>query len=85
MLVIKIILLYFLSISKEINGLKMKISNRSGIIEKQYSQYYTSINEEKLLNYLFHNYNPNVIPRLFSNESLIIYIGLSMSQLINIV
>jgi hypothetical protein len=78
-----LIMLFYLSILKEIVCLKMKFSNRSEL-EKKYSQFHTSINEERLLKHLFNNYNPNVIPR-FVNESLTIYIGLSMSQLINIV
>ncbi len=45
---------------------------------------YTST-EEKLLEYLFRDYNPNIIPRENSNESLKLYIGLAMVQLINIV
>ena len=44
-----------------------------------------SSTEEKLLEYLFKNYNPNIIPRESSNESLKLYIGLAMVQLINIV
>jgi len=41
--------------------------------------------EAKLLHYLLHDYNPNIIPREYKNESLKLYIGLAMSQLINIV
>lgn len=41
--------------------------------------------EAKLLNYLLRNYNPNIIPREYNNESLKLYIGLAMSQLINLV
>lgn len=41
--------------------------------------------EEKLLEYLFKDYNPNIIPRESANESLKLYIGLAMVQLINIV
>jgi hypothetical protein len=44
-----------------------------------------SSTEEKLLAYLFREYNPNIIPRENSNESLKLYIGLAMVQLINIV
>ena len=41
--------------------------------------------EEKLLNYLFYKYNPNLIPVESINDSLKLYMGLAMSQLINIV
>lgn len=41
--------------------------------------------EEKLLRYLFKDYNPNVMPRQNLNESFKLYVGLAMSQLINIV
>ncbi len=41
--------------------------------------------EAKLLNYLLRDYNPHIIPRENTNESLKLYIGLAMSQLINLV
>lgn len=41
--------------------------------------------EEKLLKYLFKNYNPHIMPRENLNESFKLYIGLAMSQLINVV
>ena len=40
-----------------------------------------TLNEEKLLRYLFKNYNPNIMPKEFS-ETLKLYIGLAMIQLI---
>ena len=58
--------------------------NRYSAVEKEPPLTYTST-EEKLLEYLFRDYNPNIIPRENSNESLKLYIGLAMVQLINIV
>lgn len=48
------------------------------------NQAYSST-EERLLRYLFKDYNPNIMPRENLNESFKLYIGLAMSQLINIV
>jgi hypothetical protein len=42
-------------------------------------------NEEKLLKHLFKNYNPNIMPKEHLNETVKLYIGLAMIQLINIV
>lgn len=47
--------------------------------------YYALKNEEKLIDFLLHNYNPNVIPQIKGNKSLKLDVGLSMAQLINIV
>ena len=44
---------------------------------------YDAINELKLLDLLFYNYSPNIIPR--RNKPLKLYMGMSMAQLINIV
>lgn len=44
-----------------------------------------SPSEEKLLKYLFKEYNPHIMPIENLNESLKLYIGLAMGQLINIV
>lgn len=44
-----------------------------------------SPNEEKLLKYLFKDYNPHIMPKESLNESFKLYIGMAMSQLINIV
>ena len=82
MLYLRLIMIY-LSISKVIESFKIKFSNRSEI--EKYSQHSTSKNEENLIKILFSDYNPNVIPRPRLNESLKIYMGLSMSQLLNIV
>ena len=45
----------------------------------------TTPNEEKLLRYLFKDYNPNIMPKENMNESFKLYFGLAMAQLINIV
>lgn len=47
--------------------------------------YIFSLSEERLLNYLFKGYNPNIIPNHENNQSLRVYLGLAMVQLINIV
>ena len=44
-----------------------------------------SHNEERLLNHLFKDYNPFVMPRKSANESLKVYFGLALHQLIQIV
>jgi len=70
---------------------KILLSN-SSVITNDF-QYYKYMNrsviewqkEAKLLHYLLQDYNPNIIPRESKNESLKLYIGLAMSQLINIV
>ena len=41
--------------------------------------------EDRLLKYLFKDYNPYVIPRDYRNYSLKLYVGLAMIQLINMV
>jgi hypothetical protein len=57
----------------------------SRIVKKIQDPIEYSETEEKLLKYLFKDYNPNIIPREHINESLKLYIGLAMVQLINIV
>jgi hypothetical protein len=52
---------------------------------KNYQNVNYSPNEERLLKYLFTNYNPNIIPIESSNQSLKLFIGMAMIQLINIV
>lgn len=44
-----------------------------------------SPSEERLLKYLFKSYNPHIMPRVNSNESLKLYFGLALGQLINVV
>lgn len=44
-----------------------------------------SPSEERLLKYLFKDYNPQIMPRENLNESFKLYVGLAMGQLINIV
>ena len=61
----------------------LKYSNLT--LSNQKPNSYGLKNEEKLINLLLQNYNPNVIPRPSLNESLKLYVGLSMAQLINIV
>ena len=41
--------------------------------------------EERLHRYIFKNYNPNIIPKRYSNETLKLSIGLALIQIINIV
>lgn len=71
----------------------MLLSNSSVIKENDIKDHKKNTNrseiewqkEAKLLNFLLHDYNPNIIPSEKKNESLKLYIGLAMSQLINIV
>lgn len=44
-----------------------------------------SPSEERLLKYLFKSYNPHIMPRVNYNESLKLYFGLALGQLINVV
>lgn len=41
--------------------------------------------EERLHRYIFKNYNPNIMPKRDSNETLKLSIGLALIQIINIV
>ncbi len=52
-------------------------------VQEKLNQY--SPTEERLLRYLFKDYNPHIMPRENLNESFKLYIGMAMSQLINIV
>jgi hypothetical protein len=77
----------------------MSISTKATSVQTMLNSYYYSSldddfsnssikytpNEEKLLKFLFKDYNPNIMPKEFSNETLTLYIGLAMAQLINIV
>ena len=56
-----------------------------GMSRKLTDNYSYTQDEEKLLKYLFKDYNPNIIPKVSLNESLKLYFGLAMSQLINVV
>lgn len=72
---------YCINLTKMFGNMTSKLSelndNRSTIK-------YTP-NEEKLLKHLFKNYNPNIMPKEYANETVKLYIGLAMVQLINIV
>jgi hypothetical protein len=53
-------------------------------VKLESEDYSQALEEERLLRYLFKDYNPHIIPRESNNESLKLYIGLAMIQLINI-
>lgn len=79
-----VILTLLLNRVKESKCLKMKFSNRSDSEYKKLNSF-DAKREERLIELLLRNYNPNIIPKPIYNQSLKLYIGLSMAQLINIV
>lgn len=75
------------SIGKKIHSMNYSMNSsapNAGYIDLQYidSSYKY---EDQLLKHLFKSYNPNLIPRRNSNETLKLYLGLAMIQLINMV
>jgi hypothetical protein len=68
-----------------LNKMFINMTSKLSELNANHSTIKYTHNEEKLLKHLFKDYNPNIMPKEFSNDTVKLYIGLAMVQLINIV
>jgi hypothetical protein len=83
---LKLIIIYF--IITNVSCKKMNLFNHTSKEDvEEFNRIKDSSykDEDELLKILFQTYNPNIIPRRNLNESLKLYVGLAMIQLVNMV